>query len=216
MGVEVRAGQVRMVMPNDKTFMLLVGNDVLEAKAVVLAMGAVRAAVLSGEEEHVGRGVSYCATCDGMLHKDKHVAVLSTSVQGIEETQFLETLASEVDYYSLKKHPTNELPSTVKYLDEKPVHIRREDGQLILQTNEGEHTYSGIFIFREAMPLNQLLAELEVDGGQIPVNRMMQTNVPGVFAAGDCTGKPLQIAKAVGEGNVAAIAAAEYIAANHG
>ena len=57
-----------------------------------------------------------------------------------------------------------------------------------------------------------LLPDLTTDGAFIPVDRGMRTNVPGVFAAGDCTGKPLQVAKAVGEGNVAAISAAEYIA----
>ena len=62
------------------------------------------------------------------------------------------------------------------------------------------------------MPLNLLLAELKTDGSYIPVDRGMRTNVPGVFAAGDCTGKPLQVSKAVGEGNIAAISASEFIA----
>jgi thioredoxin reductase (NADPH) len=69
-----------------------------------------------------------------------------------------------------------------------------------------------VFIFRNAVSLGMLLPDLATEGSFIPVDRGMRTNVPGVFAAGDCTGKPLQVAKAVGEGNVAAISAAEYLA----
>lgn len=214
MGMELHNGLVRQIMPNGKGFMLLVGNDVLESKAVVLAMGAGRAAVISGEEELVGRGVSYCATCDGMLYKGKEVAVLSTSHQGVEEAQFLAGLASGVDYFPLKTHSMTALPAAVRQRQEKPKRILPGEGGLVLETSHGQHVYSGIFIFREAMPLTQLLAELETRDGAIGVNRQMHTNVPGVFAAGDCTGKPLQIAKAVGEGNIAALSAAEYIQAH--
>ena len=85
----------------------------------------------------------------------------------------------------------------------------------MLHTDLADHRYDGIFVFRAAMPLDMLMPELRTEGSYIPVDRSMRTNVPGVFAAGDCTGKPLQVPKAVGEGNIAAIAAAEYIA-KHG
>ncbi len=214
LGAEHRVGLVRQILQNGKGFMLLVENDVLECKTVVLAMGAGKPQLLAGEEEHIGRGVSYCATCDGMLYRGKSIAVLSVSRQGLEETAFLATLATTVEYYPLKKHGTEGLPKNVKLVKEKPAAISRRENQMALATPGGERLYDGVFIFRSAMPLNLLLAELKTEDGYIAVGRAMDTNVPGVFAAGDCTGKPLQIAKAVGEGNIAAISAAEYIAAN--
>ncbi len=213
LGAEERSGLVRQIMPMGSSFMLLVENDVLEARAVVLAMGAARPVLLPGEEEQLGRGVSYCATCDGMFYRGKRIAVLSSSLQGVEETHFLAGLAAQVDYYSLKRHQTDGLEPNVTIVEEKPVSIGRDDAGLILNTGKASHCYDGIFIFRAAMPLDMLLADLQTEGSFIPVDRQMRTNIPGVFAAGDCTGKPLQVPKAVGEGNVAAISAAEWIAA---
>lgn len=212
LGAEERMGIVRQIMPMDGCFMLLVENDVMEAKTVVLAMGAARAKLLPGEEELVGQGVSYCATCDGMFYRGKRIAVLSGSLQGVEETAFLAGLASETDYYSLKAHQTDGLDPRVHRVDEKPLRLGRDDAGVTVTTDKAAHCYDGIFVFRAAMPLNMLLTDLETEGSFIPVDRSMRTNVPGVFAAGDCTGKPLQVPKAVGEGNIAAIAAAEYIA----
>lgn len=85
--------------------------------------------------------------------------------------------------------------------------IRHEANQLVLVTDAGEYRYDGIFIFRPAVSPDTLLPGLKTEGAFIPVDRRMATNLPRVYACGDCTGQPLQIAKAVGEGNVAAISA---------
>lgn len=212
LGTEECSGMVRQIMFTGENFMLLVENDVMEAKTVVLAMGAARAKTLPGEEQLLGQGISYCATCDGMFYRGKRIAVLSSADQGVEETAFLAGLASEIDYFSLKKHSMEGLPDKVQVVNEKPVSFSRCDEGIVLQTDKAQHKYDGIFIFRSAMPLGMLLAELETEGSSIPVDRGMRTNIPGVFAAGDCTGRPYQVPKAVGEGNIAAISAAEYIA----
>lgn len=212
LGAKELVGLVRQITPRPEGFMLLVENDVIESKTVVLAMGAARPVLLPGEEELVGRGVSYCATCDGMFYKGKRVAVLSTSSQGVEETDFLVKLADMLDYYSLKPHNTDRLSKSANVIREKPLRLARGESGIELVTDAQAHIYDGVFIFRAAMPLNMLIAELKTEGSYIPVDRDMKTNVAGVFAAGDCTGKPLQVAKAVGEGNIAAISAAEYIA----
>ncbi|MCL1855361.1 MAG: NAD(P)/FAD-dependent oxidoreductase [Clostridia bacterium] len=211
LGVESRTGLVRQILPNDKTFLLLVENDVMECKAVVLAMGSARPALLDGEEAFIGQGVSYCATCDGMLYRGKRLAALLTSAEDLKEAAFLSTLAASVDCYPIKKPLPEALNDSMRQVREKPVAIRREEAGLILQTEKNARPYDGIFIFRAAMPLHLLLSEIKIENSFIAVDRSMRTNMPGVFAAGDCTGKPLQIAKSVGEGNVAAITAAEYI-----
>lgn len=213
LGAQERAGLVRQILPNDGGFMLLVDSDVVEAKTVLLAMGAARPKLLTGEQELVGMGVSYCATCDGMLYRGKNIAVLSASAEGAEETHFLAGLAAGLDYYSLKKHETGGLPANVHIMAEAPLSLKRTAQGVAVATGQGERAYDGVFIFRSAVALSMLLDGLATDGSFIPVDRGMRTNVKGVYAAGDCTGKPLQVAKAVGEGNVAAISAAEAIAA---
>ena len=212
LGAEEKNALVRQIMPSGDRFLLLAENDVLEARTVVLCMGAARPVLLPGEEELLGGGVSYCATCDGMFYRGKRVAVLSASASGVEEAAFLHTLAGSVDYYALKPHDASALPEGVRTVAEKPRSLVREESKIALTTERETHLYDGVFIFRTAVPLRMLLDGLETDGGAIRVDRSMRTSLPGVFAAGDVTGRPLQIAKAVGEGNVAAIAAAEYIA----
>ena len=215
LGAENRVGLVRQILPNDGSFLLLVENDVLQARAVVLAMGAARPSLLPGEEELIGRGVSYCATCDGMFYRGKDVAVLSTSLQGVEETRFLRDVAKSVTYYQLKPHNTEALPPDVSQSAEKPTGFRAaEGGGVELLSKAGARRYDGAFVFRASMPLHLLLDGLRTRDGFIDVDRLMRTSVPGVFAAGDCTGKPLQVAKAVGEGNIAAISAVEYLTQN--
>jgi len=81
----------------------------------------------------------------------------------------------------------------------------------VLLSSEQTSSYDGIFVFRPAVAMEQLLPKLHMEGAFVTVDRHMATNIPGVFACGDLTGHPLQVAKAVGEGNVAAISCAEYL-----
>ena len=188
--------------------MLLVENEVVEAKTILISTGAARPRLLPGEEALIGAGVSYCATCDGNFYRGKSIAVLSESEQGAEEARFLQGIVSGMDYYPIKKH---EVPADFHTVEERPVAMERGDSGITVETKQGKRTYDGVFVFRMGMPLDMLLDGLEMDNGVIKVDRGMHTNIPGVFAAGDCVGKPLQVAKASGEGNIAAISAADYI-----
>ncbi|HPF87320.1 MAG TPA: FAD-dependent oxidoreductase [Candidatus Limiplasma sp.] len=208
MGTETVTGMVRQILPSGDGFMLLVENDVVEAKTILISTGAAKPKLLPGEEALIGTGVSYCATCDGNFYRGKKIAVLSENEQGAEEAEFLHGIVGAMDYYPMKKHTVPEKFDTVS---ERPAALERTDEGVVIQTKEGRHTYDGVFIFRMGMPLDMLLDGLQTQDGIIAVDRGMRTNIPGVFAAGDCTGKPLQVAKAVGEGNIAAISAAEYI-----
>jgi thioredoxin reductase (NADPH) len=210
MGAILQRAVVRQIMENGGSFLLLAENEVIEARTVILAMGAARPKPLTGEAEYLGRGVSYCGTCDGMFYRGRKVAVLSSGEQGLHEANFLAGLAEELIYFPLRKHDTGELDGRVKYLDEKPMEIKEAEGGLAVVTDRGMYGAAGVFVFRPAVAIDQLLPGLKTEGAFIPVNRFMETNLPGIFAAGDCTGQPLQIAKAVGEGNIAAIQASEY------
>ncbi len=210
MGAGLQRAVVRQVMENGGSFLLLAENEVIETKTVILAMGAARPKPLPGEAEYLGRGVSYCGTCDGMFYRGKKVAVLSSGEQGLHEANFLADLAEELIYFPLKKHDTNGLDGRVKVFGEKPVQIKEAQSGLAVVTDKGLHDAAGVFVFRPAVAIDQLLPGLKTEGAFIPVSRFMETNLPGIYAAGDCTGHPLQIAKAVGEGNIAAIRASEY------
>lgn len=211
LGAEIIRGQARLVQPLGDTFMTLVNNDIVESRAVVLAMGAARPKLLPGEEELIGSGVSWCGTCDGMFYRGKEVAVLSAWNGGVEEAEFLSKLASKVDYYVMQPHTLPCNPA-IHLIEGKPQKLERQDNRLLLTTDHGDETYDGVFIFRPAVAPDKLLPGIELDGPFIRTDRRMVTSIPHVYACGDCTGKPLQIAKAVGEGNIAAISAAEDLA----
>ena len=105
--------------------------------------------------------------------------------------------------------PDAALDPAVEVIDERPASVEGESRVAALVTNAGRYEEDGVFIFRDAMALDTLLPGLAHDGPFIHVDRGMRTSLAGVFAAGDCAGKPLQVAKAVGEGCVAALSAAE-------
>jgi len=208
-GATLLSGVARQVSPLGDRFMTLVGNEIVESSAVVLTVGTARPTTLPGEDELLGQGVSWCGTCDGMFYRGKEVAVLSAYHGGVEEAEFLSKLASKVDYYTMNAHALPENPPFA-LRDGKPKSLARSaDQRIILTTDQGESVYDGIFIFRPAVSPAKMIPGLALEDGFVAVDRRMQTNLPRLYAAGDCTGHPLQVAKAVGEGNIAAISAAE-------
>jgi len=212
LGIDLKQGVVRQIMPLGKTFMLLCENEIVEAKSIILAMGAARPKPLPGESELLGSGVSYCATCDGMFFKQKNIAVLSSSAAGLHEAAFLAGIARTVDYYLLKAHPLDDADSRIHVQEETPQALNRSESGICLELKE--HTsrlYDGIFILRPAVAMTTLLPSLKTEGAFVPVDRHMATNLSGIYACGDLTGHPLQVAKAVGEGNIAAISCADYL-----
>ena len=166
--------------------------------------------MLPGEKELLGRGVSYCATCDAPLYRGKTAAVISYSPREEAEAAFLSEVCSEVSYFPMYKEETS-LPEKVRVIREKVTGIAQEDGRRIVQTEKGTYAADGVFVLREAVAPDTLVPGLEADGPHVRVNRKMETSLPGVFACGDLTGTPYQYIKAAGEGNVAAISAAAYI-----
>jgi thioredoxin reductase (NADPH) len=193
------------------TFTLLTPNNTYEAKALVLAIGVSNAAMLTGEKDLVGKGVSYCATCDGMLYRDKPVAVIAYTEEGEHEADFLGEICPIV--YFLPQYKTEYQPkhASVQVMKARPQAVLGSDEVTGLATDAGELKMDGIFILRQSDPAETLMPELEMEGPFVKVNRDQATNVPGVYAAGDCTGKPWQIARATGEGLVAVLGAIGYI-----
>ena len=212
MGIKITERRVGAVYAMGDYFALQVGEEMIEAKTVILATGVVQAKPLPGEEEMLGRGVSYCATCDAPLYRGKTAAVIGYSPAEEKEAAFLNEVCAKVMYFPMYREETD-LPESVEVIREKVTAVTQADGHRIVKTENGEYTADGVFILRDAVAPGQLVPGLETEGPHVKVNRRMETSLPGVFACGDITGKPYQYVKAAGEGNVAAISAAEYLAA---
>ncbi|MBR5959852.1 MAG: NAD(P)/FAD-dependent oxidoreductase [Clostridia bacterium] len=210
MEISITEKRIGAVYAMGDYFALQAGEEILEASTVILATGVVMAKTLPGEERLLGRGVSYCATCDAPLYRGRRAAVIGYSPREEAEAAFLAGVCSKVTYFPMYKEET-ELPETVEVIRETPVEILKQEAGLAVKTAGGEYLADGVFVLREAVAPSQLVPGLETDGAHVKVNRRMETNIPGLFACGDLTGTPYQYVKAAGEGNVAAISAAAYI-----
>ena len=188
LGTELRIGRVLSLMPMGDTVMVSIGNDFAEASAVILATGVSRAAPLKGEEALLGRGVSYCATCDGRFYRGRPIVVAGDAPDLEEETEWLRSVGCEVT--------SVRLPGLEILGDSKVTGVRTADGE--------EIPCEGVFLLRASIAPSQLAIGLDLEDGYIRVDSRMATNLPRVYAAGDCTGQPLQLAKAVGQGQLAA------------
>ena len=212
MGIEITEEKVTNVYAMGDYFAIQCNPTMYEAKSVIIATGMISAGTLPGEKENLGRGVSYCATCDAALYRGKEAAIISYSPREEKEARFLAEMADRVYYLPMYKDEVRLSDPKIDIIAGKPREIRREDGKSVLVLEEGEVVSDGVFVLREAVSPGQLVPGLEMEGAHIRTGRDMSTNIRGLFAAGDITGKPYQYAKAVGEGNVAALAAVEYLA----
>ncbi len=210
LGAELKKQLVQRVLHMGEGFSVLAQNDLYEARSVILALGTSRVNPLPGEEELLGQGVSYCATCDGMFYRGRHMLVIAGGIEAVEEANYLSELG-RVSYFIEKPHDTAGLSPNIRLMQGKPRSIERADQGLKLNTDGESCEGDGIFVLRPAVAMTQLMPELSTEKGSIVADENLMTSVPGVFAAGDILGAPLQAPKAVGEGNVAALAAASWL-----
>ncbi|MDE7219827.1 MAG: NAD(P)/FAD-dependent oxidoreductase [Oscillospiraceae bacterium] len=192
-------------------YMVLAENDIYEAKALLLCVGSVAAKGFPGEEALLGKGVSYCATCDGFLYKGKAIAVFCGAKRYEHEVAYLAELAAKVWLYTPYQDSEISMPNVERL--PRPIKQVEGEGRVsgLTLTDGSIVPVDGFFCLRSAVAPATLLPGLSMDGPHIVVDRGMRTNLPGCYAAGDCTGRPYQIAKAVGEGNTAAHSMIEYL-----
>ena len=160
---------------------------------------------------YLGRGVSYCATCDAPLYRNKTVAVIGGSAHEEAEADFLGEVCEKVYYLPLYKGDPDLHHENMEVIGGKPVEIAGGMKVNTLKTTEGEYTVDCVFILREAQFPGQLVPGLAVEGNAVKVDLQMRTNIKGLFAAGDIAGQPYQYIKAAGQGNTAALSAVEYL-----
>ncbi len=211
MEIDITEEQVTSVYAMDDCYALITKmNQTCEAAAVILATGVNFGKPYPGEEAFLGKGVSYCATCDAPLYKKKRVALIGSSPKEEAEAEFLAEIADTVYYIPLYKEPVS-AGDSVRVVADRPVSIEgsRNVEKLVLKNQE--LAVDGVFILRESIFPAQLVPGLAVENNHVAVNRSMETNLKGCFACGDITGMPYQYIKSAGEGNVAALSAAAYL-----
>jgi len=229
-GLEIRSQEVMALKPGKPAHTLVLENGELTAGAVIIATGArYRRLGAPGEDRLVGKGVSFCATCDGALYKDQEIAMVGGGDNALTETIFLERFASKIhlihrrDQFRGAKY----LQERVFKLDKVEIHWDSQVAEFLgrdyleavkirnVKTRQDSVLpLNGVFIAIGMLPnsgwLNNILSLDE--GGFIFTDVNMATKIPGIFAAGDVRSKLWrQISTAVGDGTVAAIAAENYL-----
>jgi thioredoxin reductase (NADPH) len=217
MGVTAETGKVSNIFAMKNQFLVNFSGDILEARAVVMATGVAKTKAVRGEQELLGKGVSYCATCDGMLYRGRKAVVWGQADDAAEEANYLKEIGVQITFISPKERPS-ELHLDISFIQGALVEIQgKEKVSGVLYKAAGGSGQDAVleteavFVLQNSIAPTTLVDGLAVENGYVAVDRRMATNIPGLYAAGDCTGLPLQIAKAVGEGLVAAQSAAKYI-----
>lgn len=187
-------------------------HEMYEASACIIATGRVINKDIKNEGKFFANGLSYCATCDAALYKGKKVVVIGYNEESIEEANFTSEIVGEISFVNLYKKNIN-LNDRIELIeDKKPVEFKGQNKVDTLVFDDGSEILAdGFFIIKDSSKPDRLVPSVKTDGPHILVNKNMETNIRGLFAAGDVTGLPYQISKAVGEGQIAALNAVKYI-----
>ncbi|MDY5212802.1 NAD(P)/FAD-dependent oxidoreductase [Intestinibacter sp.] len=210
MDIKITEEKINNIYSMGEYYSLMANDKIYEATAVILATGVNFGKPLKGEEQFLGKGVGYCATCDAPLYKDKIVTIIAYNKHDEDEANFIGTIASKVYYIPMYKEDV-EVDDSIEVVFDIPKEIHGDNRVEKLILKNSEIITDGIFILRDSVSPGQLVPGLEMDGNSVKVDRKMQSNLKGCFAAGDIVGAPYQYIKAAGEGNIAALSAVSYI-----
>ncbi|CAH0235892.1 Thioredoxin reductase [Peribacillus sp. Bi96] len=230
-GAEYAYGDVKEIIDGEEYKTIIAGSKEFKARSIIISSGAEYKKIgVPGEKELGGRGVSYCAVCDGAFFKQKELFVIGGGDSAVEEGVYLTRFASKVTIV----HRRDELRAQ-KILQDRAFanekidfiwnhtlkEINEEGGKVggvtLVSTVNGEETKmdaDGVFIYIGMLPLTKPFEKLGILNatGYIETNDLMETRVPGIFAAGDVREKTLrQIVTATGDGSIAAQAAQHYV-----
>lgn len=228
-GVEFELGEVLRIEVGGGIKKVTTSNRTYECNALIISTGAIhRPLNVAGEKDFLGKGVSYCATCDGPLFKGKKVAVIGGGNHACEDAAYLADIAEKVflihrrDSFRAEEcrleHAKNKgvefITDTVVEEFEGDVLLEKIRLKNVKSGGESELSVNGVFVSIGVVPLYALAEQIGVsvdERGYILVDENQITNVGGVYACGDVTGGVLQVATAIGEGCVAALSVYEYI-----
>lgn len=231
-GAHIEFGDVSSLRDNGDTKIVVVDDVEVEAKTVLIATGSdYNKLGIPGEIEYYGRGVHYCATCDGAFYREKRLVVVGGGNSAVQEAIFLTRFTTHIDLLVRSTIKASEVlqHELQKYVDDGKitVHLQTTTDEIVAvdkkvtevkATKEGtpvSFATDGVFIFVGLKPNTQFLegSGVELDAyGLVKTDLHLATNIPGVFASGDVrSGATMQIASAVGEGASAALSIREYL-----
>lgn len=231
-GADIEFGEVSSVKKLNNAIEIIVDNKPILADAVLIATGSsYKKTGMPGEDDFYGKGVHYCATCDGAFYRDKKIAVIGGGNSAIQEAIFLTRFASHIDLLVRSKIRASDVlqKELKKYIDEGKitVHLKTTPQKILslegkingIEINQEDDIkqleVEGVFVFIGLNPNTGFLqgSGIELDEqGLIKTNSRLETNIPGIFASGDVrSGATMQIASAVGEGASAALSIREYL-----
>lgn len=212
--IEITEKRVNAVYSMGEYFALKVGKEMIESKSLIIATGVTASKTLENEDEFLGRGVSYCATCDAHFCKGKDVAVIAYTKEAEEDALFLSEVCSSIKYFPLYDI-SNEIfdkYGNIQIIKDKPIGFAGNmKAEKIICENSSYDAFS-TFVVRNNISADKLVPGLKTDGTHIIVDLQMETNIKGIFACGDIAGKPYQYIKSAGQGNIAALSAVAYLA----
>ncbi|MDO5521276.1 MAG: NAD(P)/FAD-dependent oxidoreductase [bacterium] len=210
MDVSITEDKITTIYNMGEYYSLMSKDNFYEAKTIILATGVNFGKPFKGEEEFLGSGVGYCATCDAPLYRDKIVTIIAYNKHEEAEANFMATVAKKLYYVPMYKEEV-EVDESIEIVRDTPVEIVGDTIVKKLVCKNTEIETDGVFILRDSTPPAQLVPGLKLDGNHVEVDRLMKTNLPGCFACGDIVGVPYQYIKAAGEGNIAALSAVSYL-----
>ena len=210
-GIMITEDKINAVYAMGQYFALQGTNENYEASTVIVATGVNAGKTYPGEEQFLGRGVSYCATCDAPLYRGKTALIVGFSQKEEAEAEFMSEIAEKVIYIPMYPDEVR-LSEKIEVIRDTPVAVEGNLKAERLVTKENSYEVDGIFFLRESVSPAQLIPGLKMAGNHIEVTRIMETNIPGCFACGDVVGLPYQYIKSAGEGNVAVLSAVSYLA----
>lgn len=215
-GVEVKKEEIIKIESANEKFKVVTDLNIYEAKSIIIAIGTKRnKANIKGIKELEGKGISYCAICDGFFYRNKNVSVIGSGNYALSETNDLLPIANKITILTNGEKAPEFRADNVEVIT-KPIEKiegKNKVEEVLFKDNTKIKT-EGIFIAQGtagSIELAKKIGLVTTDNGNIKVNEKMETNIKGIYACGDCTGDILQVSKAVYEGAVAGLEVIKYL-----
>lgn len=215
LGLKINYEEVKEITEENDIKIVKTNNNEYKTKTIIIATGRRPKPLNIGEEKYIGKGVSYCATCDGMFYKDKEVIVVGGGNSALEESLYLSDICKKVTILNR----SNELKADkilidkvkerknieILYNEEIKVLLEKEEKIIGVKTTNKEINAEGIFIYVGLLPNTEIFKNIEQENGYILVNSNQETNIKRIYAIGDVTKKSLyQLVTAASDGAIAA------------
>lgn len=212
--VEILDKKIKAVYAMGEYFSVDLGDKMLRSKSCIIAAGVDMGKSIEGEDKFFAKGISYCATCDASLYKEKKVVLVGMNDEAIEEANFINKMAGQTIFVNPNKKDVK-LDYGIEIINKKPEKFtgKLKAESLILEGGQ-ELKADGFFIIKNSSKPESLVPSIEIKDRHIKVNYDMSTNIKGLFACGDITGRPYQINKAAGQGQIAGLNAASFVSKN--